>query len=67
MELKFIQIDQIWPDDIEVKQLRLFLRDQLGQYGEPLRWSITAMQQTADNQKSRILELEAVLIVGDQD
>ena len=63
MELKFIQIDQIWPDDIEVKQLRLFLRDQLRQYGEPLRWSITSVQLDQFGQFLCQLQVEAVVII----
>ncbi len=56
MRLKMIQIELLWPKEVPSNELRKFVREKLFNYGEPLRWAITSVEQ-------RKLKLEAVVII----
>ncbi len=62
MKLDFIQLDEIWPPDLEPAELRLFIRKNLIKYGEPLRWSLTAIEHEGDHATVRRMRIEAVVI-----
>ena len=66
MKLKLIQLDEIWPEGLELVELRLFLLEQINKHGEPLRWSLTAIDQAGDDSNLRTMRLEAVVINSDQ-
>jgi hypothetical protein len=48
-----------WPDHIPCSALRGWIRQQLARHGEPLRWSITAVESV---DQTRQLRLEAVVL-----
>tara|TARA_Y100001968_G_C19315460_1_gene696421 strand:- start:580 stop:798 length:219 start_codon:yes stop_codon:yes gene_type:complete len=62
VNLKFIELDLEWPCELKVFDLRRYILLKLMEYGEPLRWSITAMTEQSDEQ-FQIISLEAVLII----
>ena len=66
MQLKLIQLEEIWPPDLELAGLRLFLREQLMKYGKPLRWSLTAIEEEGAHSTLRRIRIEAVVITSDQ-
>ena len=63
MRLKVIELLFEWPEDVSLKEIRPWLLNQLIQYGEPLRWSITSISLPNDDQTLRQLRVEAVLII----
>ena len=62
MKLNFIELNEIWPPGLEPAELRLFIRKQLIKYGEPLRWSLTAIEHEEDHAIVRRMRIEAVVI-----
>ncbi len=63
MILKLIQIDLIWPRNILISDLRVFILEKLSQYGQPLRWAIMEVQSFDSLEENRILKIEAVVVV----
>ena len=57
--LQSMQLVLPWPDHIPCSALRGWIRQQLARHGEPLRWSITAVESV---DQTRQLRLEAVLL-----
>ncbi|MAR06201.1 MAG: hypothetical protein CL862_03760 [Cyanobium sp. NAT70] len=60
MILRTVQRELLWPDHIQVAELRQWLLLELGLEEQPLRWAITAVFQGSDGR--RRLQVEAVLI-----
>ena len=50
-----------WPNDLEASALRGWVISQLRVHGDPLRWAVTVVKQSAQDD-GRVLEIEAVLI-----
>ena len=63
--LKLLQLQIAWPVDLPITELRGWLRWQLSQHGEPLRWAITAVDPLPDGGTARQLQLEAVVLKKD--
>ena len=57
MNLKFIEIDLVRPQDLSVLNLRHWVLAELREFGEPLRWAITYAN-------SLQLKVEAVVIIS---
>ena len=50
-----------WPNDLKAPALRGWVTGQLRVHGDPLRWAVTAVKQSAQDHGA-VLEIEAVLI-----
>ena len=59
MNLRRLDQQLAWPDEVPTKELREFVRSQLQLEGELLRWAITSVNQ--DSSGVRWLQLEAVV------
>ncbi len=64
MQIKLVELKLVWPKDITVLELRLWVKNQLRKYGEPLRWAITdiGIASKFDDSLNRELTIEAVVI-----
>ena len=62
MNLEFIELDLEWPTELSVFDLKNYILSKLIEYGEPLRWAITAVN-THSEKKIQIISIEAVLII----
>ena len=65
LRLQFLQLKIDWPSDVPLQGLRRFVRESLGEHGEPLRWAITNVEVGLTSEHLRKLHLEAVIIVSD--
>ncbi len=66
MNLDILQMEILWPKEIDVSNLRQWLLKELMKYGEPLRWAITSIEH-ADCEESlfeRKLKIEAVIMTS---
>ena len=63
MRLKLVELNLRCPIEISPLGLRPWIKAQLQDYGEPLRWAITATQSGIDQNSFRELRIEAVLIM----
>jgi len=63
MELKGLELDLQWPEEVSIRELRPWILNQLGQHGAPLRWAITSIQSSQSGNLTRQLRIEAVVIV----
>ena len=59
MNLKILEEEIILPENISVLNLREFISVHLKQYGEPLRWAITNVEEVKTFRKLRV---EAIII-----
>ena len=50
-----------WPKDLKAADLRRWVKEQLRIHGDPLRWAITAANDSAQD-CGAVLQIEAVLI-----
>ena len=60
MNLRSVQRQLPWPDDVSALHLRSWVRQELAAEGTLLRWAVTAVDRSADG--SRRVAVEAVLI-----
>lgn len=63
--LTLLQLRLDWPAELPISALREWLRCQLSQHGEALRWAITAVEPLPDGGSFRKLQLEAVVTKPD--
>ena len=63
MKLKFLQLDLPWPKEVPCEELREYLIAKLKTYGEPLRWSITAIEDSLEYDSLGALRVEAIVII----
>ncbi len=63
MNLEFIELDLDWPSELSVYDLRNYISSKLVEYGEPLRWAITALTNHSEK-KIQIISLEVVVIIN---
>ena len=59
MRLSSLQRQFLWPADVPLVELRTWIRQQLAEEGDVLRWALTAVGSSADG--ARTLEVEAVI------
>ena len=64
MNLEFIELDLDWPYELSVFNLRNYILSTLKEYGEPLRWAITAVTTYSEKKNIQIISVEAVLIIN---
>ena len=63
MNLKFIELEFVWPSELSVFDLRKYILSKLMNYGEPLRWAITSSTNNS-RQSIQKISIEAVLIIN---
>ena len=63
MNLEFIELDLEWPCDLSVFDLKNYILSKLKEYGEPLRWAITSLNNHSEK-KIQIISVEVVLIIN---
>ena len=59
MRLTSLQRQFLWPADVPLVELRSWIRQQLAQEGDLLRWALTEVRTSADG--VRTLQVEAVI------
>ncbi|WP_392348141.1 hypothetical protein [Parasynechococcus sp.] len=59
MRLTSLQRQLFWPADVPLVELRSWIREQLAEEGDVLRWALTAVGSSADC--GRTLQVEAVI------
>ena len=59
MRLTSLQCQFPWTADVPLTELRSWIRQQLAEEGDVLRWAVTAVGFSADG--ARTLEVEAVI------
>ena len=60
MKLSNVEFDLNWPSNIELKNLRKFILNNIAKRGEVIRWSINNIKESEINEK--ILTISAVII-----
>ena len=65
MKLKLIKLNIDWHTELSLVKLRAFIIESLKGKGEPLRWSITSIKTSLNDQNIKCLVVEAVLIIAD--
>ena len=65
MNLEFIELDLDWPFELSLFDLKNYILSKLLEYGEPLRWAITAVT-THSEKKIQLISLEVVLIINQE-
>ena len=63
MRLESLELNLEWPDSLPLTDLRKFVLDKLKDSGEPIRWAITSITSPKNFKSSRLLKVEAVLII----
>ena len=63
VNLEFIELDLEWPSEVSVFDLRKYVKSNLIEYGEPLRWAITSVG-TCSEKKTQKISIEVVLIIN---
>ena len=63
MNIEFIELQLDWPAELSVYDLRTYILSKLVEYGEPLRWAITSVNNHSEK-KIQIISLEVVLIIN---
>ena len=59
MRLTSLQRQFPWPADVPLVELRSWIRQQLAEEGDVLRWAVTEVGSSADG--ARTLQVEAVI------
>ena len=59
MRLISLQRHFLWPADVPLVELRSWIRQQLAEEGDVLRWALTAVSATSDG--DRTIQVEAVI------
>ena len=65
MNLEFIELELDWPSELSVFELRNYILSKLMNYGEPLRWAITALT-THPRESIQKISIEAVMIITEE-
>ena len=63
MRVEMIQTSLKWPKEISVRNLRPWIVSQIAKQGEPLRWAIMSVCDSADSLTTKELKIEAVVIL----
>ena len=64
MNIEFIELELDWPSELSVVDLKNHILSKLRNYGEPLRWAITALT-THSGKTIQKISIEAVLIISE--
>ena len=64
MRLKLLELDLKWPKDVPLEKLRPWIVRRISEFGEPLRWAITAINSPVAEDSSINLKVEAVIIIS---
>tara|TARA_B100000287_G_C20583246_1_gene761232 strand:- start:343 stop:534 length:192 start_codon:yes stop_codon:yes gene_type:complete len=62
MNLRQVQLKLNWPQSIHLTNLRKFILDNISDNGEVIRWSISEIKCSDEEEKSKILIVNAVII-----
>ena len=62
MKLIVLELDFQWPKEVSLEELRTWVIGRLREYGDPLRWAITAIKSSPNDILVRQLRVEAVVI-----
>ena len=62
MKLIVLELDFQWPEEVSLEELRTWVIGRLREYGDPLRWAITAIKSSHTDVLVRQLRVEAVVI-----
>ena len=65
MNLEFIELELEWPSELSVFELRNYILSKLINYGEPLRWAITALT-THSRESIQKISIEAIIIITEE-
>ena len=63
MNLEFLELELVWPSKLSVFDLKKYVKSNLLEYGEPLRWAITSVG-TFSEKKIQKISVEVVLIIN---
>jgi len=63
VNLEYIELDLEWSSELSIYDLKNFILSKLLQYGDPLRWAITAVK-SKPGAKIQIISVEAVMIMN---
>ena len=63
MNLEFKELKLDWPSELSIFDLRNYILAKLMEYGEPLRWAITAVT-THSEKNIQIISIEVVLLIN---
>ena len=63
MNLEFIELDLDWPFELSLFDLKNYILSKLLEYGEPLRWAITSVNNHPEK-NIQIISVEVVLIIN---
>ena len=62
MRLKSLDLQLDWPEALLIQDLRIYVLDELRNFGNPIRWAITSISPSKPG-CSRKLNIEAVVII----
>ncbi len=63
MRLKSLEIQLPWPETLLIQDLRSYVVEELGSFGEPVRWAITSISSFSEPECIRQLNIEAVVLI----
>ncbi len=66
MRLKALHIILTWPKKVSFFELRHFIVSKLKIHGEPLRWAITAIDNSDQNEETQLTIEAVVMLVSSQ-
>ena len=64
MKLKMLNLEFTWPEQVSPKGLRRWIREQISNHGEPLRWAITSVE-ILERTGAKKIRLEAMVIISE--
>jgi len=62
VNLEFIELELVWPSKLGIFDLKDYILSELMEYGEPLRWAITSVNNHPEK-KNQIISVEVFLII----
>ena len=63
MKLKNIDFLLKWSNDVKLDNLREFIKSNISQKGEIVRWSIIDIKNSKNSHSDKILRISAVIII----
>ncbi len=63
MKLRFVDLEFRWSEEDSFRDLRGLIKSKLKEFGDPLRWAITASDHQIKDCSFRSLKVEAIVIV----
>ena len=62
MRLKSLELQLDWPETLLIQDLRIYVLDELRNFGNPIRWAITSISPSKPG-CIRKINIEAVVII----